>query len=294
MPEQALWKTSLHGGHSGEFCEHASGSLREVVEAALARGFSVYGVSEHAPREEARFLYPSEREKGYTIERLREEFEAYAVTARALADEYAGRMTLLCGFEAEVVPAARYRALMTGHRQRHGFDYMVGSVHYVDEIQIDGERADFAQAVAAAGGLEAFAVRYYDLVTEMTEALRPDVVGHLDLIRKNAPPEADLATPAIRQAVDRALEAAREAGAVLDLNTAGWRKGLGTPYPAPWLVRRAREMEVAFCFGDDSHGPHQTGEGVGQARQYLLENGVQTIRRLTRESGQVVWQTVDL
>jgi histidinol phosphatase-like PHP family hydrolase len=81
---------------------------------------------------------------------------------------------------------------------------------------------------------------------------------------------------------------------VLDLNTAGWRTGLATPYPAPWLVRRACETEVAFCFGDDSHGPRQTGAGVVEARAYLLENGVESIRRLTREDGRPVWQTVDL
>jgi histidinol-phosphatase (PHP family) len=294
MPEPTPWKTSLHGGHSGEFCEHASGSLREVVESALAKGFLVYGVSEHAPRDEARFLYPSELEKGYTLDRLQTEFDAYARAVRALSEEYADRMTLLCGFEAEVVSTASYRERMRGFRSRYGFDYMVGSVHYVGEIQIDGERSDFDVAVDQSGGLEAFAIRYYDTVAEMIEALEPSVVGHLDLIRKNAPPEADLATPAIRQAVDRALEAAREAGAVLDLNTAGWRKGLGTPYPAPWLVQRAHAAGVGFCFGDDSHGPGQTGAGVEQARGYLIENGVASIRRLTREEGEIVWQTVEL
>jgi histidinol-phosphatase (PHP family) len=294
MTETTPWKTSLHGGHSGEFCEHAAGSLREVVESALAKGFLVYGVSEHAPRAEARFLYPSELAKGYTLERIQEEFDAYGRAVRALADEYADRMTLLCGFEAEVVPARSYRDLMRGYRTRYGFDYMVGSVHYVDEIQIDGAPADFARAVEARGGLEAFAVGYYDLVAEMIAALEPDVVGHLDLIRRNAPAEADLATPAIRQSANRALEAARAAGAVLDLNTAGWRKGLGSPYPAPWLVRRAHEVGVAFCFGDDSHGPEQTGAGVEEARAYLLENGVTGIRRLVRQDGAVVWQTIDL
>ncbi len=29
------WKVSLHGGHSGQFCDHAKGSLREIVEAAI-------------------------------------------------------------------------------------------------------------------------------------------------------------------------------------------------------------------------------------------------------------------
>ena len=104
--ETAPWKTSLHGGHSGEFCEHAVGSLREVVDSAYQKGFLVYGVSEHAPRAEDRFLYPSELTKGYTLERIHHEFEAYAGAIRALAEEYADRMTLLCGFEAEVVPTA--------------------------------------------------------------------------------------------------------------------------------------------------------------------------------------------
>ena len=284
----------MHGGHSGEFCEHAAGSLREVVESALAKGFLVYGVSEHAPRAEERFLYPSERAKGYTLARIHEEFDAYAQAVRALAEEYADRMTLLCGFEAEVVPADSYSGLMRGYRARYGFDYMVGSVHYVEEIPIDGDPADFARAVEACGGLEAFSVRYYQGVAEMIAALEPDVVGHLDLVRRNAPPDADLATPAIREAADQALEAAREAGAVLDLNTAGWRKGLGAPYPAPWLVQRAHAAGVAFCFGDDSHGPDQTGAGVEEARGYLLDNGVTSIRRLVREAGAPVWQTVNL
>ena len=224
MTPDLAWKTSLHGGHSGEFCEHAAGSLRSVVEAAITGGFGVYGVSEHAPRPEERFLYPSEREKGYTVERLAAEFEAYAAGARALAAEYADRLTLLAGFEAEVVPAADYAERMLAHRARHAFDYMVGSVHYVGETQIDGTPEEFARALEREGGLEALTVAYYRTVAEMASALRPEVVGHLDLIRRNAPPGADLARPGIRQAADDALDAVRAVEAVLDLNTAGWRK----------------------------------------------------------------------
>ena len=53
-------------------------------------------------------------------------------------------------------------------------------------------------------------------------------------------------------------------------------------------------MDVHFCFGDDSHGPEQTGAGVEEARGYLLEHGVKSIRRLTREDERVVWQVVEL
>jgi histidinol-phosphatase (PHP family) len=288
------WKVSLHGGHSGEFCEHAASTLREVLEAAVAFGYHTFGVSEHAPRSQERFLYPSEREKGYSIERLRGEFEAYAEVVETLAEEFAGRLVVLRGFEAEVVPADGYQEEMPAWRSRFDFDYMVGSVHYVDETSVDGEKAEFDLGVERAGGLETYAIRYYETVGAMVEALRPDVVGHLDLIRKNASPGAVLDTPPIREAAQRALHVIKKHDCILDLNTAGYRKGLGSPYPAPWLVRLADEMGIGFCFGDDSHGPAQVGEGLDRGREYLVENGVYEISVLTREAREVVKKRVRL
>ena len=288
------WRVSLHGGHSGEFCEHATGRLSEVLEAAVAAGYHTFGVSEHAPRSESRFVYHSEKDKGFTVERLQRNFEAYAGAIHKLSEQFAGRLVVLRGFEAEVVPAQGYREEMLGHHQRFGFDYMVGSVHYVDEISIDSEDADFKRAIDECGGLEALAVRYYETVAEMVAELEPDVVGHLDLIRKNAAPDFSLDTPKIRRAADAALEAVREHHCILDLNTAGYRKGLGSPYPAPWLVTRASEMEIPFCLGDDSHGPAQVGAGIAEARQYLLENGVGAVTVLTRDEGEIVRKVVSL
>jgi histidinol-phosphatase (PHP family) len=284
MPAPA-WKVSLHGGHSGEFCEHARDSLREVLEAAVAAGYHTFGVSEHAPRSQERFLYNTEREKGYDLARLTCEFEAYATAVRQLAAEFEGRLNVLCGFETEVIPTASFCGEMLGHRQRFSFDYVVGSVHYVDEIPIDGPRADFETALEARGGLEALAIAYYRTVAGMVTALRPEVVGHFDLIRLHAGPEARLDTPPIRRAAEEALEAVRECGSILDVNTAGYRKGLGMPYPAPWLLEMAHRMGIGFCFGDDSHGPAQVGQGIEDARLYLLENGVDHVTILARHEG---------
>ena len=292
MPREP-WRVSLHGGHSGEFCEHATGTLREVLESALAAGYDVFGVSEHAPRSEARFIYQTELDKGYDLKRIQDEFESYASAVRELADEFSDRLTILRGFEAEIVPEATFQEDMLGHRKRHDFEFMVGSVHYVNELSVDGPKEDFERMVESCGGLEEAAVRYYGNVVRLVEALQPEVVGHLDLIRRNAPPEAVLNTPRIQVAADQALEAVRAADAILDLNTAGWRKGLGTPYPEPWLVQRAHTMGIGFCFGDDSHG-RDVGEGIDEARVYLLKNGVDKIRRLTRVDHQIVKEWVDL
>ena len=114
----------------------------------------------------------------------------------------------------------------------------------------------------------------------MTESLRPEVIGHFDLIRKNGRHYGDVDTPVVRAAAIEALEAVQQAGAILDLNCAGFRKGLDHPYPAPWLVREARDRGVPFVFGDDSHGPADVGRDLDRGREYLLAHGVRSITGL--------------
>jgi histidinol-phosphatase (PHP family) len=287
------WMVSLHGGHSGEFCDHAEGTLREMLTAAVAAGYQTFGVSEHVPRSEERFLYSEEREMGWDVAKLQADFVRYAAALPALVEEFADRLIVLRGFEIEVIPTADYVRQMQTYRVQTladgtpAFDYFVGSVHFVNEMQIDGRAEKFAQAIEAFGSLEALAVSYYDTVTQMVEALRPDVVGHLDLIKKNLQhtgftPEA-LETPRIQAAATRTLEAVRAHRGILDLNTAGWRKGLGEPYPTPRLVQQAQRMGIPFCFGDDSHRVADVGKGVAEARDYLRRLGVTTITHLTRE-----------
>jgi histidinol-phosphatase (PHP family) len=291
------WKVSLHGGHSGEFCDHADGTLRELLEAAAQAGYTTFGVSEHVPRHAEWFLYNEEKARGWTLQRTIDNFEQYQRVLTPLAKEFSDRLVVLRGFEAEVVPTDSYVQLMRRYRSRRQadgtpvFDYFVGSVHYVKERIIDGSPELFAQATEALGGLERLSILYYETLGEMVEALRPDVVGHFDLIKRNVALAglnlADTTTDRVRAAAVRALESVRANNAILDLNTAGWRKGLGEPYPAPWLVRQAAEMGIGFCFGDDSHRVSDVGAGLEEARNYLLSHSVQTITILTREGDPV-------
>lgn len=294
-PQRAApWRVSLHGGHSGTYCSHASGKLEEVLEAAVDAGFQIYGVSEHAPRSDPRFLYREERDEGWTTARLAADFAAYAEDSRRLVAAFAERLVVLRGFEAEVVPGATWAAEMAELRRTHRFDYVVGSVHHVDEIAIDGSSVELSTAIERRGDLEAVTVAYYRAVAEMVEILRPEVVGHFDLVRKLAALFGPVDTPATRRAARQALEAVAGAGAILDVNTAGLRTGLGHPYPAPWIVRRALAMGIGFCFGDDSHGPHQVGEGIDAAREYLLGLGVGAVTVLDRDRGGLIRRRIPL
>lgn len=288
------WRVSLHGGHSSGYCDHATDPLARMLDAAASGGMAVFGVTEHCPRVEPERLYDEERVLGWTVETLDRLFGEYAAELDRLIPAYAGRLEVLKGFEAEMVPEDRYAALTREWRERLGFDYIVGSVHYVAGHIIDYTPDRFARAVEASGGPEGVCVAYFQNVAKMVLALRPEVVGHFDLIRRCFPDDTVVSAPAVRAAAREALAAVREAGAILDVNTGGYRKGLGRPYPAPWIVEEARDTGIPLCFGDDSHSVAQVGAGIDEARAYLLAHGVREITRLRRGSAGLDRETVPL
>lgn len=270
----APWLVSCHGGHSSAYCDHAFSPLCDMLDAAVAQGFAAYGITEHAPRYGERYLYNEEKAQGWTVDTLVEKFDQYAKDSLTLQEAYRGRLRILRGFEAEVVPDAQYLELMLGLRETYGFEFLVGSVHYVDDFVIDYTTEAFLEAAEALGGVEALAVRYYQTVAEMAARLRPEVVGHLDLIRKLAPDRDAVRTPRVRQAAFRTLEVIKEHGGIVDINTTPLRRGDSVPYVEPWLLDAAVATGLRFTFGDDSHSVEQVGANIAEARGYLLEHGV--------------------
>lgn len=277
------WMVSLHGGHSGAYCDHADDTLEGLVQAAVASEMQTYGLTEHAPRVEPDLVYAEEKAMGWDVAHLEKLFGDYVTEARRLQGAYSGEIELLVGFEIEVVPVQRYATVMQDLREQYALDYIVGSVHWVDGIIIDYTRALFDEAVEACGGLEGLALRYYDTVADMLVALRPEVVGHLDLVRRHGGEDPALETPAVRERARSVLALAKEQDVILDVNTAAYRKGLSTPYPAPWLLEAAREVGVACCFGDDAHRIGEVGAGIPEARDYLLAHGIEEVTTLRRE-----------
>lgn len=275
------WFVSLHGGHSSDYCDHASDTLSDMIRAAVDRGMTTFGISEHAPRFETHYLYPEEVAMGWTIAKIQEDFERYACESREFVARHSRQIELLRAFEIEVAPRSAYVDRMKLLRQQHGFDYIVGSVHYVNDRLFD-HRDLFGDVVRFMGGLEKLVLAYYEQLAEMVSALRPEVVAHLDVYRKYAGNAPELESSAVKTAAEHALDAVQQCGSILDVNTGAYRKGLDTPYPAPWLIHAAHSRGIPFCFGDDSHCCADVGSGIARARDYLVELGVRYICVLTR------------
>jgi len=288
-----IWKVSLHGGHSGDFCAHGHDTLRQMIDAAITAGYATFGVTAHSPAASPKFLYDEEVEAGFIVDDLAKKFRDYSATCSDLADEYSGRIEILRGAEVEIVPESSFAENATALRSEYKLDYLVGSVHWVDEMPFDTSQQDFDKAVASRGGLEPFLLRYYELVGEMIEQVKPEIIGHLDLPRLFSEGATELESDPVMKAVYTVLESAKSTGCILDLNVGALSKDLATPYPAPWIVQLAREMGVPFCFGDDSHSVAQVGAGIDAGRDYLLEHGIETITKLTR-SGTIARAIVPL
>ncbi len=275
---------SYHGGHSGEFCRHAKGDLQPVVERAIEAGFTHYGLSEHVPRYRREELYPEEQD--LTPADLERIFEAYVVRAQELRERYADRIQLLFGFETERLPPSEWASRMGELRQRHRPDFIIGSVHDVDGTFIDFTAEVTSALAAQLGGNEALQIRYFQALSELVTTLRPEVVGHIDLIRKFDGPSASF-SPRVLAHIEATLEIIVAAGAVLDVNAAPHRRGLGPVYPLPEILALAHRMGVGVTLGDDSHGAHDVGVGLDACLRAIAQAGYSELCYFTREGGVV-------
>jgi histidinol-phosphatase (PHP family) len=263
---------SIHGGHSGAFCHHAQDSLEAIVLTYIRRGFDWIGVTEHMPPLSEHFLFADERAVGLTVERLHRRFRRYMEEARRLEQKYREELRILVGFEAEWYTGSMdlVEQLVSQYRP----DYIVGSVHHVDDMNFDYGPEDYRAAVRVAGSPERLYCRYFDQQHEMITALRPEVVGHFDLIRIYDPDyRRRLELPEIWSRIRRNLDAVRELGLILDFNVRALGKGASEPYVSESILRLAVDLGIDLVPGDDSHGVATAGQHIEAGVDLLARAG---------------------
>ena len=264
---------SIHGGHSGQFCNHAGDSLEEIIQTYIAKGFQWVGITEHMPPLKDSFLYPEEKEAGFNAAMLQDRFGEYIKTCRWLQQKYSSSITIYLGVETEfynnVVP------FIEKLREKFQPDFLVGSVHHVADIPFDYSPGMYAKALAAAGSIEALYCRYFDLQYEMLKSLRPAVVGHFDLIRiYDNEYHRRWQVPEIINRIKRNLEFVRERDLILDFNLRAFQKGDKEPYISKPLLLLARDLGIKIVPGDDSHGKDQVGLNISRAIKILKAVGI--------------------
>jgi histidinol-phosphatase (PHP family) len=251
-------RVSVHGCHSREYCLHAADPLEAMIQTYIAQGFEWVGITEHMPPPENTFLYPEERQAGLDAATLLKRFERYISHCRHLQSQFKDRIQLYVAMETETYRGAF--AWIGRLSRRLGLDYLVGSVHHVDDIPIDYSPTEFQRAVDHAGGIEALYCRYFDQQKEMIVTLAPAVVAHFDLIRLFDKEYLErLAHPEIHARITRNLELIRDLDLILECNLRAFHKGAAEPYPALTILRQARDLDIRVVPGDDSHSTATVG-----------------------------------
>lgn len=236
--------------------DHTVDAVERFVEIAAARGIDEIGFSEHAycfavtrslwsdvPRQAERCVYDLDAYVGAVV----------TTKQRGLPVKLGLEVDYVRGREEET------RELLAPYP----WDYLLGSVHFVDGFGIDGE-----PRLIDALGVEAAWQRYFEELAAAARSGLFDALSHPDLVKiwAERPPKPNYAP-----LVD-ALDAV-----CLEISSAGLRKPVGELYPDARLLRAARDRGVAVTFASDAHKPQLVGEDFDAVIAHARAAGYETV-----------------
>lgn len=266
---------SVHGGHSGQFCHHATDSLEEIIQLYIAKQFPWVGITEHSPAISEELLYPDQRAAGLTPEFLLDRFARYMKECRRLQQKYHSDIEIFAAMEIETYSG--YEKFIPKLMDIFQPDYIVGSVHFVDDMGFDYSQEQYDKTVEALGGMIPMYCRYFDQQFEMIKLLKPSVVGHFDLIRIFDPDYKNtLLHPEIMARIKRNLQLIKELDLIMDFNLRSLLKGADEPYISRVILEMALHLGISVVPGDDSHGLGSVGMNIERALAILVELGANT------------------
>jgi len=268
-------KVSIHGGHSGEFCHHATDRLEEMIQKYIHEGFEWVGITEHIPPPTNDLRYQDEIDDQLDCSFLMQRFLHYIQKGKALKDQYQDQISLYIGFETETYTGyeQHIKTLVTKCQP----DYMVGSVHHVNDINFDYSPEEYDRAIRKSGDIIQLYSNYFDIQYDMIQKIQPQVIGHFDVVRLYDPLyERTLRTPLIEQKINRNLKLIRSQNMILDFNLRSLYKGADEPYISRPILKQALSMGIPVVPGDDSHGLETVGLNIEKGIRLLQSMGGDT------------------
>ncbi|SDM37134.1 histidinol-phosphatase [Bacillus sp. OK048] len=247
----------LHTHH--DRCGHARGSIRDYIEAAIGKGLSIIGISDHTPYFSNREDHPYPH-----LAMATGKFPEYIAEVLQLKQEYSGKIEVLLGIEADFFPedVKKYRRQF----DQYPFDYIIGSVHHVDGVSIFNKtRWDGLSSEEKVRTKEL----YYSLIEQSARSGLFQILGHIDAMKGYYPEFSAIQT----QIVEQTLKVIAQCDSVIEINTSGKTKYVGGWYPADDILEKALFHGVKVTYGSDAHDPHRVGDEFEIVQNRLKEIG---------------------
>ena len=250
------------------YCGHASGEIEAMVQKAIELGMPVMGFSEH-------FYYPETYEEPKPDCVIAEHlFPNYLSDIQTLQEKYKHQIDILLGAEIDYLPGRM--DIQKANLSQWPLDYVIGSIHMIDDLMIDYSEEDLTANLKMLGGVQVLWERYWSAMEDLISRDICDIVGHLDLPRKFTPGIIDPSYYIDRVTVIIDLMVEKEL--VMDINTGGLvRSAQKEIYPAKEILKYASQKNVEISLGSDAHQPTDVGRFFEETSQYLRSLGWQKV-----------------
>ena len=248
------------------FCDGAN-TPEELILEAFKKGFDSIGFSGHS------YMKRLPKESTMTLENT----EKYRKEIQRMKEKYAGQIKIYCGIEADFHSKV----------DLSGYDYMIGSVHYLekDGIFLDFDRTDlvypqyamkrFLDEFFGGDGMK-FVKAYYETLARLPEHGAYDIIGHYDLIVKHneAMHFVDESSKEYRNCAIEAAEVLAGKIKLFEVNTGAVARGYRSIlYPAPFIMKELKRLGFGAIISSDCHKKENLDFGFETARNVLKECG---------------------
>ncbi len=237
-------------------CGHAEGKPIEYVKEAERKGISEIGFSDHIMVDKWRPEYAMKLTQVVDYIRLVENVEKES------------SIPVKLGAEVDYFPdkEKEIRVLL----EEFAFDYVIGSVHFLDDWVIDDPR--YIRGYYQRDINEIYR-HYFSLIEKMVSSGLFDIVGHFDLVKKFG----FRPTVNVMSEIIAALDKIRMNGLCIEVNTSGLEKPAKEVYPGEKILNICWRMEIPVTLGSDSHKPWEVGRHFDKALNLIKKVGYKEI-----------------
>jgi histidinol-phosphatase (PHP family) len=242
------------------YCD-GSDTIETLCGAAFHKGLRTIGFSSHAPFLSKRAGTPPHTQWHMRPERLGE----YLADIHDAKRRWAGKLNVYAGLEVDYMKDIAGPADFTDYRTlpRNALQYIIASVHYLvprhgEPFAVDGSREEFEKGVRSGynGSFEDAVHAYWDAEEELIAEGGFEIVGHVDLIKKNNAGEIYFSSGEAWyiNRITRLAGLIADAGITVEINTGGLTRQKTTElYPSPLFLRLLRQRNVPVIITADAH-----------------------------------------
>lgn len=258
--------------HTHSVFSDGENTLEEMALAAISKGFSSLGFSDHSAIDGCEdWCMPIRKYSEYFAECVKTK------------EKYKNELDIFIGLEMDIL----------SDRCEYPLDYAIGSCHHVvkdgKRICIDDTLEELLGGVKDCfdGDILLLCEEYYKEVASIAERKDLQIVGHFDLITKFTevcPELIDTDSERFIAAEDNAIKALVDAGKIFEVNTGAiGRKKRSFPYPSERVLRKISESGGKVTVSSDCHDADYLDCYFKECEAILKEYGFSEIFYLSED-----------